>query len=158
MKPARYVASIIIAAILLLALTFTSGCGKKEFKILDRRVVTELNERGQPADKNQDLSGQSIAANEKAVYLWFKYPRLAQARKVKWEIIRTDQEGSKDTYGDEFELKQGSSSAYFGIELDSGGTLPPGDYELMLKEPAGTGLLKDPADPKKDAPVRFTVK
>ena len=159
MKTAQHVASLIIAALMLLTLAFTSGCGKKEFKILDKRVVTEIDDKGQPKDKKQDLAGQAVEAKEKAVYLWFKYPRLPKAKKIKWEITRTDSEGGgKDTYSDEFNLKQGTTTAYFGIQLNPGESLPAGDYELMLKEAAGSPLLKDPADAKKPAPVKFTVK
>lgn len=159
MKTLRPIVSLsIIAALALLTVAFIGGCGKKEFKVLEKRLVTEIDDKGKPKDPKQDLAGQAVKRDEKAIYLWFKYPRLAKARKAKWEITRTDEGGGKDTYGDEFDLKQGTTSAYFGIQLNQGESLPAGDYELMLKEAAGTPLLKDKMDPKKPAPVKFTVK
>ena len=157
MKTARHAVALMIAALMLVALAFTAGCGKKQFKIQDKRVVTELDEKGNPP-ASQAKSLELVEPSAKAVYFWFKYPRLAKMKKVKWEITRTDESGSKEPYGGDLELKQGSTHAYFGIVLNEGASLPPGEYEMNLKESSGVSLLKDPADPKKEQPVKFTVK
>ncbi len=156
MAALRQMVGLLIAALMLLTAAFVTGCGKKQFKITKTMVVTQIDDKGQPVGEN--YSGKEVKASEKAVYLWFQYPRLSKPRKIRWQIKLTKPEGDQEQFEGELQLEKGDRSGHVGIELNPGETLPPGEYEIILKELSGMPLLKDPSDPKKEAPVKFTVR
>ena len=156
MKAPRYAVGLTIAALMLLSLALVTGCGKKEFKITETKLVAEIDDQGQPV--GEDLSTDtSVNAEQKGIYLWFKYPRLSKPLKVRGHVTLTEENGNKLELQRELELERGHKVGYFGIKLDPGEPLPAGEYEMALKTSAGEDLLKDPSDPKKAAPVKFTV-
>ncbi len=156
MAATRHVVGLLVAAVMLLTAAFVTGCGRKQFKITKTMVVTEIDDKGQPV--GNDYSGKEVKASEKAVYLWFQYPRLSKPHKIRWQIKLTKPDGNKDQFEGELQLEKGDRSGHVGIELNPGETLPSGEYEILLKELSGMPLLKNPSDPKKEAPVKFRVK
>jgi hypothetical protein len=129
-------AATALALTLVIALAAAlAGCGRKNFSIVEKRVIASINATGKPGPTKT-----TFQTTDREAFLYFRYVAAPPGCKVRCEVVYTSPNGERSDSSVEQTLKPGAGSAHVALKPAHSDTLPPGNYQLDLIGPQGSLL------------------